>query len=101
MLGACTDNRCAPLLVSTCMEEEEKLRCNICNEIIDMTEVAQHVAGRNHAVKRKVAEFHEMNAQIGGSSNKGNCYDDNDTSVVNSWIRGLYEHDFLSLGQAT
>lgn len=81
---------------------EEKLRCNICNEIIEMSEVGQHVAGRNHAVKKKVAEFHEMNAQIGGgsSSSKANAYNDNnDASVVNSWIRGLYAHDFLSSGQ--
>jgi hypothetical protein len=80
---------------------EGKLRCNICNEIIETVEVGQHITGRNHAVKRKVAEFHEMNAQVGNnnnsSSNRRNNYD-GDTSVVNMWIKGLYSRDFLSLG---
>ena len=82
---------------------EEKLRCNICNEVIDVAEVGQHVTGRNHAVKKKVAEFHEMNAQVGGTSNNSSMrkYYDGDTSVVNAWIRGLYVRDYLSSGQAT
>ncbi len=73
---------------------EGKLRCNICNEIIETVEVSQHITGRNHAVKRKVAEFHEMNAQVG---NKRSNYE-GDTSVINMWIKGLYVRDFLSLG---
>ncbi|WP_148701627.1 hypothetical protein [Candidatus Nitrososphaera evergladensis] len=77
--------------------EGEKLRCNICNEIVEMAEVGQHVTGRNHAVKKKVAEFHEMNAQVGNNSSRRN-YDGDDTSVVNAWIRGLYVRDYLSLG---
>lgn len=83
--------------------EEQKLRCNICNEVIEMSEVGQHVTGRNHAVKKKVAEFHEMNAQVGGTSNNSSMrnYYDGDTSVVNAWIRGLYVRDYLSSGQAT
>ena len=77
---------------------EGKLRCNICNEIIETVEVSQHITGRNHAVKRKVAEFHEMNAQVGNnSSNKKSDYE-GDTSVINMWIKGLYVRDFLSLG---
>lgn len=71
----------------------ETLRCNICDEIIEMAEVSQHVSGRNHAVKKKVAEFNEMNAQVGR-----NRYE-NDTSVVNAWIRSLYGYDFLSSGK--
>ncbi|UVS68581.1 hypothetical protein [Nitrososphaera viennensis] len=74
---------------------EEKLRCNICNEIIEMADVGQHVTGRNHAVKKKVAEFNEMNAQVGGSSSSRRNYE-SDTSVVNAWIRGLYVRDYLS-----
>jgi hypothetical protein len=71
----------------------ENLLCNICGEVIDMAEVSQHVSGRNHAVKKKVAEFNEMNAQVGR-----NRYE-NDTSVVNAWIRSLYSYDFLSSGK--
>jgi hypothetical protein len=78
--------------------EERKLHCNICNEIIEMAEVGQHVTGRNHAVKKKVAEFHEMNAQVG--TRRNNSYD-GDTSVINAWIKDLYVHDFLSSGQTT
>jgi hypothetical protein len=75
-------------------EIEEKLRCNICDELIKITDVGQHVSGRNHAVKKKVAEFHEMNAQVGSRRNY-----DSDTSVINAWIRGLYTCDFLSSSQ--
>ncbi|HZT35390.1 MAG TPA: hypothetical protein VFA15_05695 [Nitrososphaera sp.] len=89
MVGERADNR---FTLFVCMEE--KLRCNICNEVIDMAEVGQHVTGRNHAVKKKVAEFNEMNAQVGSRRSY-----DGDTSVVNSWIRGLYAHDYLSSGQ--
>lgn len=68
------------------------IRCNICDEIISSSAVEQHIAGRNHAVKKKVAEFHEMNAQIKTSYQ-------NDTSVVRAWIRDLYNYDFLSMGK--
>lgn len=71
-----------------CME----VRCNICDEVINSSAVEQHVAGRNHAVKKKVAEFHEMNAQIKPSYQ-------NDTSVVKAWIKDLYNYDFLSTGR--
>jgi hypothetical protein len=39
-----------------------------------------------------VAEFNEMNAQIRSSYQ-------HDTSVVNAWIRDLYNYDFLSTGK--
>jgi hypothetical protein len=61
--------------------------------MIDTAGVSEHVSGRNHAVKKKVAEFNEMNAQVGR-----NRYED-DTSVVNAWIRSLYSYDFLSSGK--
>ena len=93
---------------------EEKLRCNICNEVIDLAEVGQHVTSRNHAVKKKVAEFHEMNAQLGNGrknitttttmfasapNNTPISNDtDGDTSVVAVWLRGLHVRDYLSLG---
>jgi len=71
-----------------CME----FRCNICDEIISSSSVEHHIAGRNHGVKKKVAEFHEMNAQIKSSYQ-------NDTSVVKAWIKDLYQYDFLSTGK--
>lgn len=69
-----------------------EIRCNICDEIISSSAVEQHIAGRNHAVKKKVAEFHEMNAQIKSSYQ-------HDTSVVRAWIKDLYNYDFLSTGK--
>lgn len=69
-----------------------EIRCNICDEVISSSTVEQHIAGRNHAVKKKVAEFNEMNAQIKSSYQ-------HDTSVVNAWIRDLYNYDFLSTGK--
>lgn len=70
----------------------EKIRCNICDEIISTSAVEQHIKSRNHSVRRKVAEFNEMNAQIKASYHR-------DTSVVNAWIRDLYNYDFLSTGK--
>ncbi len=68
------------------------IRCNICDETISTVMVGQHVAGRSHAVKKKVAEFYEMNAQM-----KSPCQ--NDVSVVRAWIKDLYNYDFLSTGK--
>jgi hypothetical protein len=87
-LGAPIDNASVML---ACMEEII-IRCNICDEMIGSFTVAQHVAGRNHAVKKKVAEFHEMNAQVKSSYQ-------HDTSVVRAWISDLYNYDFLSTGR--
>jgi hypothetical protein len=70
-----------------------EIRCNICDEIISSSAVERHISGRNHAVKRKVAEFHEMNAQV-----KTTAYQ-NDTSVISAWIKDLYNYDFLSMGR--
>ena len=69
-----------------------EIRCNICDEVINASAVEQHVAGRNHGVKKKVADFNEMNAQIKISYQ-------NDTSVVKTWIRDLHNYDFLSTGR--
>lgn len=71
-----------------CME----IRCNICDEIISYSSVEQHAAGRNHGVKKRVTEFHEMNAPIKSSYQ-------HDTSVVKAWIKDLYHYDFLSTGK--
>ena len=68
----------------------ESIRCNMCEEII--SDVAGHVAGRNHAVKKKVAEFQEMNALVSKSY-------DQDTSVLKAWIRDLHSYDYLSTGR--
>jgi len=69
-----------------------EIRCNICDEIISSSTVEQHVTGRNHGIRRKVAEFNEMNAQIKPTYQ-------NDSSVVKAWIRDLYTYDFLSTGK--
>lgn len=69
-----------------------EIRCNICDEVISASAVEQHIAGRNHAVKRKVAEFHEMNAQVKPSYQ-------HDMSVVRAWIKDLYSYDFMSTGR--
>lgn len=87
MVGAPADNLCTRLFSMA------SLRCNICDEIIETAEVGQHVSGRNHAVKKKVAEFNEMNAQVGRTRY------DSDVSIVNAWIRGLHSYDFLSSGR--
>jgi hypothetical protein len=65
------------------------LRCNVCNEIVRADLVTQHVAGRNHSIKKKVAQYNEMNAQIKPSYR-------NDIPVARVWIRDLYEFDCLS-----
>jgi len=70
----------------------DKIRCNICDEVISSSAVEQHIKSRSHSVKRKVAEFNEMNAQIKTSYQ-------HDTSVVKAWIRDLYNYDFLSTGK--
>lgn len=70
----------------------ERIRCNICDETINTSAVEQHLAGRNHSIKKKVAEFQEMNAQVKSSYQ-------NDTSVVRAWIKDLYAYDFLSTGR--
>ena len=69
----------------------EQIRCNICDEHVDSSSVADHVASRNHAVKKKVAEFNEMNVQIKPSYQQ-------DISIVGAWIKDLYSYDFLSTG---
>lgn len=70
----------------------ESIRCNICDETISTSAVEQHLAGRNHSIKKKVAEFQEMNAQVRSSYQ-------NDTSIVKAWIKDLYAYDFLSTGR--
>ena len=69
------------------------LRCNICDSLVEQIEVAQHVAGRNHGIKKKVAEFQEMNALVRKQY-------ENDVSIASAWIRNLHERDFLSSGRA-
>jgi hypothetical protein len=69
------------------------LRCNICDSLVEQIEVAQHVAGRNHGIKKKVAEFQEMNALVRKQY-------ENDISIASAWIRNLHERDFLSSGKA-
>jgi hypothetical protein len=70
-----------------------KIRCNVCDEILDSTLVAEHVAARSHAVRKKVSEFNEMNAQVKPSQQ-------HDISIVGAWIRSLYCYDFLSKNSA-
>jgi len=70
----------------------DDIRCNICEEVIGFSSVEQHLTGRNHGIKKKVAEFNEMNLQIRASYQ-------HDTSIVKAWIRDLYYYDFLSTGR--
>jgi hypothetical protein len=70
-----------------------QIRCNVCDEIVDSTLVAEHVAARSHAVKKKVSEFNEMNVQV-----KPSYYQD--ISIVGAWIKSLYSYDFLSKDSA-
>jgi len=70
----------------------ESVRCNVCDEIVITSAIEQHLAGRNHSIKKKVAEFQEMNALARSSYQ-------NDTSVVKAWIKDLYAYDFLSTGR--
>jgi hypothetical protein len=53
----------------------------------------QHVSSRNHSIRKKVAEFNEMNSQF-KPAYRG------DISVATAWIRDLYKYDFLTLGAA-
>ncbi|MGI0020371.1 MAG: hypothetical protein ACREAY_07850 [Nitrososphaera sp.] len=69
------------------------LRCNICDTSVEQIEVSQHVAGRNHGIKKKVAEFQEMNALVRKQY-------EGDASIVSAWIKNLHERDFLSSGRA-
>lgn len=71
-----------------------EIRCNVCDEIISSAAVEQHIVGRNHGLKKKVAEFNEMNAQIKTSYHY-------DISVVKAWLRDLYNYDFLSTGRTS
>jgi hypothetical protein len=75
---------------------DTSLRCNICDENISSTLVGEHVSSRNHAIKKKVAEFNEMNAMIKQPSISSNPHD---ISVANAWIRDLHKYDFLSTGR--
>jgi uncharacterized protein YggL (DUF469 family) len=70
----------------------EIIRCNICDESISSATIDLHVTDRKHSIKRKVAEFQEMNAQVKVSYQ-------NDTSIVKAWIKDLYNYDFLSTGK--
>jgi hypothetical protein len=69
----------------------DKIRCSVCDEIVDSTMVAEHIAARSHSVRKKVAEFNEMNAQVKLSSQQ-------EISVLGAWIKSLYCYDFLSKG---
>jgi hypothetical protein len=69
-----------------------EFRCNICDEIIRSSAVEQHVVSRNHSVKKKVADFNEMNVHIKPPYQ-------HDTSVIRAWIRDLYNYDYLSTGK--
>jgi len=71
-------------------------RCNICDEVIGSSLVEEHVSSRNHAIKKRVAEFHEMNAMIKQPSLSPNQHD---LSVVSTWLRDLYLYDFLTTGR--
>jgi hypothetical protein len=66
-----------------------EFRGNICDEIITSSAVEQHVVSRNHSLKKKMADFNEMNVQIKPPYQR-------DNSVIRTWIRDLYNYDYLS-----
>jgi hypothetical protein len=66
-----------------------ELRCNVCDQAVPQELVSQHVSGRNHSIRKKVAEYNEMNSQVRPS------YRD-DISIVRAWIRDLYKYDYLT-----
>ena len=68
-----------------------ELRCNVCDQLIQSAMVSEHVSSRNHSIRKKVAEFNEMNSQFKPS------YRD-DISIARAWIRDLYKYDFLTSG---
>lgn len=67
------------------------LWCNICGESLEVSAVSQHVAGKSHSIRRKVAEFNEMNAQFKPLRR-------DDVSIIRAWISDLHRYDFLSTG---
>ena len=75
---------------------DDNFRCNICDESVTSTLVDQHVSSRNHSIKKKVAEYHEMNAMI---KHPSLLLTQHEISVVNAWIRDLHKYDFLSTGK--
>lgn len=68
-----------------------ELRCNVCDQLIPQGMVTQHLSARNHSIRKKVAEFNEMNTQVKPSYL-------NDISTVRAWIRDLYKYDYLTNG---
>lgn len=70
------------------VSSQQFLRCNICDQTVAQSQVAEHIASRNHSIKKKVAEYNEMNTQI------KKAYD-NDTSLLRVWIRDLHQKDFI------
>ncbi|MGH9993000.1 MAG: hypothetical protein ACREBU_04685 [Nitrososphaera sp.] len=68
------------------------IRCNICDEVMGSFSVNEHVAGRSHAIRKKVAEFNEMNAQM-------KPFHQPDISIITAWIKNLHHYDFLSSGK--
>ena len=77
------------------METSASLRCNVCDENLSREQVEAHVLSRNHAIRKKVAEFNEMNALVGKS------YGKDDTSILRIWIRDLYLKDPISQNSTT
>lgn len=75
------------------------LRCNVCDEAVSPSALERHIAGRNHAIKKKVAEFNEMNSQLGrggsGSRVQACGGEEDGVSVMTSWIRSLHQSDFI------
>lgn len=66
------------------------MRCNICDEILSHSSITAHLASRNHSIKKKVAEYNEMNSLL------RRTYENDDRSVLQVWITGLYAKDAVS-----
>ena len=63
------------------MPEQEKLRCNICNAIVDMSEAKEHAAGRGHIEKKSRLESELAAARAKTYSGDG--------SIANLWASAI------------
>jgi hypothetical protein len=77
------------LVVAGMSTNEDLVRCNMCEVNVSTSAVQQHLEGRNHSLRKRVAEFNEMNLNLSRTN-------PDDTSTIKSWIKNLYYHDYLS-----
>ncbi len=62
------------------------MRCNVCDKVLEYSQIEMHVGSRAHSIMKKVAEYNEMNALIGRQYFE-------DASVTKIWIRDLIKRE--------